>query len=273
MYVLTAKYRFKIWLFVTSLGFEEKQALPVICFLEKKEQITSKSALDTQKSMFVLQMKQRAEKRLCFVQCLGLVCLKNQLMKFAWENGIFGCEAIQFGITKQTLQLLGKTTLIMIWPNTILDCICFFFLTLKYPCKMQLETKIGYLVNFDILKSNQNPTLIIFGNLGFFPLKWSAILKSRRYYNPIHFQMSKTGCHNYIPIPSKFACKYSISKLYILVSYYQYSDISFCNNFGMFANINLHYSRYYKTFFLQKKSTRKHTVQLFHTLLSCQFCF
>lgn len=47
MYVLTAKYRFKIWIFVNSLGFEEKQALQVICFLEKKEQITSKSALDT----------------------------------------------------------------------------------------------------------------------------------------------------------------------------------------------------------------------------------
>ena len=152
----------------------------------------------------------------------------------------------------------------MIWPNTILDCICFFFLTLKNPCKMQLETKIGYLVNFDILKSNQNPTLIIFGNLGFFPLKWSAILKSRRYYNPIHFQMLKAGCHNYIPIPSKFACKYSISKLYILVSYYQYSDISFCNNFDMFGNINLHYSRYYKTFFVQKKSTKKHSLALSH---------
>ena len=58
----------------------------------------------------------------------------------------------------------------MTCPNTILDCICVIFLSLKYPCKIQLKTKIGYLVSLDIVKSNQNQTLIIFGNLGFFPV-------------------------------------------------------------------------------------------------------
>lgn len=95
---------------------------------------------------------------------------QNQLIKFAGRMAYLIVKQSNFVLQKKHFGFRKKTILIMICSNTILDCICVFFFTLKYPCKIQLKNKFGYLVNLDIVKSNQNPTLIIFGNLGFFPV-------------------------------------------------------------------------------------------------------
>lgn len=96
---------------------------------------------------------------------------QNQLIKFAGRMAYLVVKQSNFVLQKKKhFGFRKKTILIMICSNTILDCICVFFFTLKYPCKIHLKTKFGYLVNLDIVKSNQNPTLIIFGNLGFFPV-------------------------------------------------------------------------------------------------------
>lgn len=98
---------------------------------------------------------------------------QNQLIKFAGRMAYLVVKQSNSVLQKKTLRLSEKNNFnndMFKYYYTILDCICVFFFTLKYPCKIQLKTKFGYLVNLDIVKSNQNPTLIIFGNLGFFPV-------------------------------------------------------------------------------------------------------
>lgn len=102
---------------------------------------------------------------------------QNQLIKFAGRMAYLVVKQSNSVLQQKTLWLSEKNNFnndMFKYYYTIVDCICVFFFTLKYPCKIQLKTKFGYLVNLDIVKSNQNPTLIIFGNLGFFPVGRSS---------------------------------------------------------------------------------------------------